>query len=141
MESQKKIAHEIGGLKNDALRFGLHGVKSDIIGSHPLESSYESEKKSQEAMKRTIIAHTYGSALPLKMDMDRQILSRFQRPPGPIPSSMLGLEVYTGAVDNFGFEDYLNDPRDSEIFKPVDFHHGMEVRLGVSKGPVCPSFM
>lgn len=42
MESQKKIAHEIGGVKNDALRFGLHGVKSDIIGSHPLESSYES---------------------------------------------------------------------------------------------------
>jgi len=33
---------------------------------------------------------------------------RFQRPPGPIPSSMLGLEVYTGAVDDFGFEDYLN---------------------------------
>ncbi|VVB09174.1 unnamed protein product [Arabis nemorensis] len=31
-----------------------------------------------------------------------------KRPPGPIPSSMLGLEVYTGAVDDFGFEDYLN---------------------------------
>lgn len=42
MESPKKIAHEIGGVKNDALRFGLHGVKSDIVGSHPLESSYES---------------------------------------------------------------------------------------------------
>lgn len=42
MESQKKIAHEIGGVKNDALRFGLHGVKSDILGSHPLESAYES---------------------------------------------------------------------------------------------------
>lgn len=42
MDSEKKIAHEIGGMKNDALRFGLHGVKSDIIGSHPLESAYES---------------------------------------------------------------------------------------------------
>ena len=30
---------------------------------------------------------------------------RFQRPSGPIPSSMLGLEV---AIDDFGFEDYLN---------------------------------
>ncbi|KAF3535420.1 hypothetical protein F2Q69_00020089 [Brassica cretica] len=173
MESPKKIAHEIGGVKRDALRFGLNGVKSDIVGSHPLESSYESGKRSHEATKRTIIGHTYGSALPLKMDMDRQILSRmitvcitgylsalprtrftletiyvctgeyigFQRPPGPIPSSMLGLEVYTGAIDNFGFEDYLNDPRDSETFKPVDFHHGMEVRLGISKGPVASSFM
>lgn len=42
MESQKKIAHEIGGMKNDALRFGLHGVKSDILRSHPLETAYES---------------------------------------------------------------------------------------------------
>ncbi|CAH2079770.1 unnamed protein product [Thlaspi arvense] len=141
MKSPKKIAHEIGGVKNDALRFGLHGVKSNIVGSHPLESSYESGKKSQEEMKRQVIAHTYGAALPLKMDLDRQILSRFQRPPGPIPSSMLGLEVYTGAVDNFGFEDYLNDPRESETLRPVDFHHGMEVRLGLSKGPACPSFM
>lgn len=33
---------------------------------------------------------------------------RFQRPPGPIPSSMLGLEALTGSLDDFGFEDYLN---------------------------------
>uniref|UniRef100_A0A1J3CDW9 Cyclin-B1-2 n=1 Tax=Noccaea caerulescens TaxID=107243 RepID=A0A1J3CDW9_NOCCA len=141
MESSKKIAHEIGGLKNDALRFGLHGVKSDIVGSHPLESAYESGKKSQEEMKRQVIAHTYGAALPLKMDLDRQILSRFQRPSGAIPSSMVGLEVYTGAIDNFGFEDYLNDPRESETLKPVDFHHAMEVRLGLSKAPASPSFI
>lgn len=33
---------------------------------------------------------------------------RFQRPPGAIPSSMLGLEAYTGSLDHIGFEDYLN---------------------------------
>ena len=42
MESPKTIAHEIGGVQNDALRFGLNGVKSDIVGSHPLESAYQS---------------------------------------------------------------------------------------------------
>lgn len=42
MEASKTIAHEIGGIQNDALRFGLHGVKSDIVGSHPLESAYQS---------------------------------------------------------------------------------------------------
>ena len=36
------------------------------------------------------------------------VLCRFQRPPGVIPSSMLGLEAYTGSLDDFGFEDYLN---------------------------------
>ncbi|KAF8399177.1 hypothetical protein HHK36_015042 [Tetracentron sinense] len=184
MENSKTIAHEIGGIQNDALRFGLQGVKSEIVGSHPFQSAHESTKKTQEEMKRRILSNTYGTAFPLKMDLDRQILSRyefqkklhpmfmgafgrktpmklrllllsrfthlwnaetililFQRPPGAIPSSMLGLEALTGDLDNFGFEDYLNDPRDSETFLPADTHHGMEVRLGLSKGPVCPSFI
>ncbi|AEE34022.1 proteasome maturation factor [Arabidopsis thaliana] len=71
-------------------------------------------------------------ALPLKMDLDRPILPRYgmldqyhyeiiplnsdaysairyeNRPTGPIPSLMLDLEVYTGAIDDFDFEDYLN---------------------------------
>jgi hypothetical protein len=31
-------------------------------------------------------------------------------------------------------------PQDSEGFRQPDMHHGMEVRLGLSKGPICPSF-
>ncbi|KDP32927.1 hypothetical protein JCGZ_12958 [Jatropha curcas] len=141
MEAPKSIAHEIGGIQNDALRFGLHGVKSDLVGAHPLQTAYQSSRKTQEEMNRKILANTYGSAFPLKMDLDRQILSRFQRPPGPIPSSMLGLEAHTGSLDDFGFEDYLNDPRESETHRPLDMHHGMEVQLGLSKGPVYPSFI
>ncbi|THG06049.1 hypothetical protein TEA_019416 [Camellia sinensis var. sinensis] len=127
--TEKAIAHEIGGIQNDTFRFGLHSVKSDIT------------KEVQEQMKRRILLNTYGSALPLKMDLDRQMLSRFQRPPGPIPSSMLGLEALTGSLDGFGFEDYLSDPHESETFRPMDMHHGMEVRLGLSKGQACPSFI
>ncbi|KAL7256426.1 hypothetical protein ACSBR1_010364 [Camellia fascicularis] len=107
--TEKAIAHEIGGLQNDTFRFGLRSVKSDIVGSHPLQSAYQSTKEVQEQMKRRILLNTYGSALPLKMDLDRQMLSRFQRPPGPIPSSMLGLEALTGSLDGFGFEDYLSE--------------------------------
>ncbi|CAL5367415.1 unnamed protein product [Camellia sinensis] len=106
--TEKAIPHEIGGIQNDTFRFGLHSVKSDIVGSHPLQSAYQSTKEVQEQMKRRILLNTYGSALPLKMDLDRQMLSRFQRPPGPIPSSMLGLEALTGSLDGFGFEDYLS---------------------------------
>ncbi|KAL8137401.1 hypothetical protein V2J09_003402 [Rumex salicifolius] len=141
MEAPKTIQHEIGGIQNDALRFGLHGVKSRILESHPLESAYKSAKDVQEDMKRKVLANTYGSAFPLKMDLDRQILSRFQRPPGPVSSSMLGLEAVTGSLDDIGFEDYLNDPRDSETLRVPNMHHGMEVRLGLSNGPVCPSFI
>jgi len=41
-EATKTIAHEIGGVQTDALRFGIHGVKSDILEAHPLESAYQS---------------------------------------------------------------------------------------------------
>nr|AFK37364.1 unknown [Lotus japonicus] len=105
-EASKTIPHQIGGVHNDLLRFGIH-----------------------------------GAAFPLKEELDRQILSRFQRPRGAIPSSMLGLEIVTGSLDHFGFEDCLNDPRESETSLPVDMHHGMEVRLGLSKGPVYPSIV
>ncbi|GAB4834073.1 hypothetical protein Ancab_032326 [Ancistrocladus abbreviatus] len=142
MEAPKSILQEIGAIEKDALRFGFHSVKGEILAAHPLQSAYQSAKMTQEEMKRKILSNTYGTALPMKMDLDRQILSRFQRPPGPIPSSMLGFEALTGSLDDigFGFEDYLNDPRDSEALRPADMHHGMEVRLGLSKGPVCPSF-
>ncbi|CAH9117689.1 unnamed protein product [Cuscuta europaea] len=92
-------------------------------------------------MKRTVLANTYGFSLPTRMELERWILSRFQRPIGAIPSSMLGLEAMTGAVEDFGFEDYLNDPKESESVRPSNLHHGMEVRLGLSKGPVCPNFV
>ncbi|KAL8193509.1 hypothetical protein R6Q57_026644 [Mikania cordata] len=141
MEASKKIEHEIGGLKNDALRFGLQGVKSDIVGSHPLESAFQSAIVREEDMKRKILANTYGSAFPLKQEFDRKILSRFQRPPGLIPSSMLGLESFTGALEDFGFEDYLQGVHDNETIRAPDLHHGMEVRVGLSKGPIHPSFM
>jgi len=41
-EESKTIAHQIGGVHTDVLRFGLPGVKSDIVGAHPLESSLQS---------------------------------------------------------------------------------------------------
>ncbi len=40
--------------------------------------------------------------------IDDLSVARFQRPPGALPSSMLGYEALTGSLDDFGFEDYLN---------------------------------
>ncbi|KAJ6792879.1 cyclin-B1-2-like [Iris pallida] len=136
MES-KSIAHDLTG-NHDILRLGLDGVKGDIVGSHPLESSRESAWRNMEEKKKMINNLTYGSAFNLRKDLDKQILSRFQRPPGALPSSMLGFEALTGGLDDFGFEDYLNVPQDSETLRPADMHHGMEVRLGLSKGPTYP---
>lgn len=141
MEDVKTITQEIGEPKYDTLRFGLQSVKGEIIGSHPLESAFHIAKVKREDEKRRMLASTYGTAFPLKMELDREILlKRFQRPPGAIPSSFLGLEAITGSLEDFGFEDYLDDPRESETSRPADLHQGMEVRLGISRGPVCRNF-
>lgn len=136
----KSIAHNVTE-NHDAFRFGLDGVKGEIVGAHPLESIREANKRNMMEKKKMILDLTYGSAPNLRMNLDQQILARFQRPPGALPSSMLGLEALTGSLDDFGVEDYLNLPQDSEIFRPADMHHGVEVRLGLSKGPACPSFI
>jgi proteasome maturation protein len=47
--------------------------------------------------------------------------ARFQRPPGALPSSMLGYEALTGSLDDFGFEDYLNSKILSLLFNQPDF--------------------
>ncbi|CAN6238578.1 unnamed protein product [Urochloa humidicola] len=136
-----------GGMKreisetHDTLRFGINaGVKADLAPPHTLQATIQSEAKFWADKKKFGTEAIYGSAFNIRKDLDAQILSRFQRPPGALPSSMLGYEALTGSLDDFGFEDYLNLPQDSDSFRQPDMHHGMEVRLGLSKGPICPSF-
>ncbi|PKA52520.1 Cyclin-B1-2 [Apostasia shenzhenica] len=136
----KSIAHDVA-VNSDALRFGLEGVKGEIVGSHPLEALRETARRDLEEKKRLATDLTYGSAFNLRMNLDKQILSRFQRPPGTLVSSMLGFEALTGGLEDFRFEDYLSLPQDSEMIRPPEGHHGMEVRLGLSRGPACPSFI
>ncbi|XP_024641003.1 cyclin-B1-2 isoform X3 [Medicago truncatula] len=75
-EVAKSITHQIGGIQNDALRFGLHGVKSEIVDSHPLQSSQKSASRVDEMMKKQCMVNLYGTSFPLKMDLHTQILSR-----------------------------------------------------------------
>ncbi|KAF7049244.1 hypothetical protein CFC21_057810 [Triticum aestivum] len=129
------------GETHDVLRFGVNdSVRGDLAPAHPVQATIHKEAKFWEEKKKFGTEAIYGSAFNIRRDLDAQILSRFQRPPGALPSSMLGYEAMTGSLDDFGFEDYLNLPQDSDSLRIPDMHHGMEVRLGLSKGPVCPSF-
>ncbi|EMS59350.1 hypothetical protein TRIUR3_15919 [Triticum urartu] len=102
------------GETHDVLRFGGN----------------DSENKFWEEKKKFGTEAIYGSAFNIRRDLDAQILSRFQRPPGALPSSMLGYEAMTGSLDDFGFEDYLNLPQDSDSLRIPDMHHGMEHKQG-----------
>ncbi|KAB2632101.1 cyclin-B1-2-like [Pyrus ussuriensis x Pyrus communis] len=67
-EAPKTTKHQIVGIQNNAFRFGLHSVKSDLVSAHPLKSALESAKLTQEQINTKILGYTYGSAFPLKMD-------------------------------------------------------------------------
>lgn len=84
--------------------------------------------------RRAMLANTYGIAMPAKMDIESQILSKQRRLPG-LPSSRLGLEILTGDVDRFGFESYLDLPGDRPDAPRMDTHAAMEARLGLNKLP------
>ncbi|KAM2647767.1 hypothetical protein TB1_000980 [Malus domestica] len=68
MEASKTTEHQIRGIQNDALRFRLHSVKSDLVSAYLLKSALESTKLTQEQINTKILGYTYGNAFPLKMD-------------------------------------------------------------------------
>eukprot|EP00270_Netrium_digitus_P011300 TRINITY_DN3588_c0_g1_i1.p1 TRINITY_DN3588_c0_g1~~TRINITY_DN3588_c0_g1_i1.p1 ORF type:complete len:142 (-),score=30.46 TRINITY_DN3588_c0_g1_i1:184-609(-) len=119
---------------HDALRFGLPTFHEDAQAAHPVQSAIIQAHRHQAESKKMMIERVYGSALPLQMEIERQMLSRPQRLPG-LPSSFTGLQSMTGKLDDFSFEDYLCDPRDSEALSRVAVHEVMERRLGMSAAP------
>lgn len=76
--------------------------------------------------------NVYGGAAAARMTIEEQILSRPSRLPGGIASSRLGYASMTGRLDDFGVEDYLGRPVDSEEQQP-DLHSQMEARLKLDK--------
>ncbi|KAF2947465.1 hypothetical protein DAI22_02g370548 [Oryza sativa Japonica Group] len=102
MASGGVVKKEIGG-NHDVVRFGVNdSVKGDLAPPHPLQASVHKEAKFWADKKRFGAEAIYGSAFNIRKDLDAQILSKFQRPPGALPSSMLGYEALTGSLDDFG---------------------------------------
>ncbi|XP_062229991.1 cyclin-B1-2-like, partial [Phragmites australis] len=94
---------------HDSLRFGLDGsVKAGLAPAHQLQATLLSEARFWKERKKLGADAVYGSAFNIRKDLDAQIISRFQRPHGAWPSSVLGYEALTGFMDDFRFEDYLN---------------------------------
>ncbi|KAL6176775.1 hypothetical protein ACLB2K_053408 [Fragaria x ananassa] len=61
------IEYEIGGIQRVSSDYGLSSVKSNLVGSHPVEHAHQSTKKMQE------VTNSYGTAFPVRMDLERQM--------------------------------------------------------------------
>jgi proteasome maturation protein len=80
-----------------------------------------------------MMQNIYGTGLAARTQIESQILNRVHRLPG-LPSSKLGAEIMSGAVDDFSFESYIGLSADKET-APADVHSVMEAYLGLDKGP------
>lgn len=117
---------------HDALRQGLCSLREDALPPHPVEAIQRAGRAgAAAASKADMLRQLYGVAAPAKLQIEQQILGRFARLPCGAPSSRLGLESLTGALDEFSFESYLGLPGDSEV-APPDLHSQMEARLGMA---------
>lgn len=69
-------------------------------------------------------------ATPVKSGVHRRV----GRLPG-IPSSQLGLQSYTGELDDFGVESFIGFPGEEEVPGP-DMHSVMEAQLEMGTKPL-----
>jgi proteasome maturation protein len=119
---------------HDAMRLGLASLKEDALLTHPVEQIQQEHKLHASAKQLNMMRQLYGTAVPAKLEIESQILSRFTRLPG-LPSSKLGLEAMTGELDDFSFESYLGQSQYSDAVPP-ELHSQMELALNMGTKPV-----
>jgi hypothetical protein len=105
----------------------LRTKNAHMASVHPVEYIQKNHAKTQEQLKYTALKNVYGSHMVMRLEMEKQILSSFQRLP-VLKSSFAGLDTITKKDLEFGFEDYLGDPFEREDI-PKSVHHMMEAKL------------
>ncbi|GFH32335.1 proteasome maturation factor UMP1 [Haematococcus lacustris] len=125
---------------HDSLRLGLPSLKEDVAPKHPVEVIQIQGKHQAESAKLQMMRDLYGAAAPARLSIETQILQRYQRLPGSgCPSSLLGLESMTGALDDFCFESYLGLP-EACTDMPPDMHSQMAHKLKLGMPSQTQSF-
>ncbi|KAI9146114.1 proteasome maturation factor UMP1-domain-containing protein [Paraphysoderma sedebokerense] len=113
---------------HDSFRYGLRSVKKEIHVTHPLEMNLKNWEKTQENMKYSLQRSMYGIHQPIRLQMEKALVSQVQRLP-VLPSSRLGLEILSGKDTTLDVEDFLGEP--TMYMETIDVHTSMEKRLGM----------
>eukprot|EP01023_Acetabularia_acetabulum_P061465 TRINITY_DN742_c0_g1_i2.p3 TRINITY_DN742_c0_g1~~TRINITY_DN742_c0_g1_i2.p3 ORF type:complete len:139 (+),score=22.09 TRINITY_DN742_c0_g1_i2:108-524(+) len=114
----------------DILRHGPVKLRGELMSVHPVQKIQKHNGEVHEKEMREMLRHAYGIALPTRMAIERSILDGCERLPC-LPSSKLGLDIMTGKLNEFEFEDILDLP-DSRTEILPDIPSMMEARLGIN---------
>lgn len=125
MERPKSVPlqREAGASTHSILKY-----EASVI--HPVEEMQRSTKASSEKSKAQMLALTFGAAMPMRLQMQRDILGQFHRLPG-LPSSHLGHSLLTFRDEMIDDEDYMGRPENSPYMPTQTAHEIMEKRLGI----------
>ena len=98
-EEQKRRGEEVDAMEGsvpffhepvDTLRHGLPSAKADAQAAHPLQKKMISDNARARADKLGMLGNLYGTAFPIKMQIEEQMMARLVFPL-LCPPSLLGL--------------------------------------------------
>ncbi|KAJ1979318.1 hypothetical protein H4R34_002872 [Dimargaris verticillata] len=124
-----KTATEYGA--HDTLRHGFHNVHDSVTKRHPLEPTVTQWAQTQESLKLQMHNRLYGVHAPLRLIMERRIISQCARMQNPasLKHSNVSLDILMGKDETIDVEDVLFDPR---VMAPAtDIHAVMGKQLGM----------
>ncbi|KAK9801389.1 hypothetical protein WJX73_004592 [Symbiochloris irregularis] len=67
---------------HDTLRYGLSSLKDEAAAAHPVQVLEQKYPQQQWDSKEKMLNSVYGGAFTARLQIERQILGRVQRPPG-----------------------------------------------------------
>ena len=116
----------------DVMQQGFASLEADARPAHPVQVIQAKAKKTEWAMRLDTVERLYGSAAAMRLNCEKEAVSKQLRLPG-LPSSMLGLETVMGQDTDLDFSDYLNLPTDAPEAAVSSFqvHSAMEMKLGL----------
>ncbi|KAA8493581.1 Proteasome maturation protein-like [Porphyridium purpureum] len=112
----------------EARPFGSYVMDATVV--HPVQRiEHMSERQARET-RDAALADLYGIHMPMRMEMERQIVSQFHRLPG-LPSSHLALEFLNNTDLKIDFADYMNLPSERPDLPVIGMHEQMEKAIGM----------
>ena len=98
---------------------------------HPVKTIQDNHMIHAEKQNLQQLSVLYGSHMPMRFVMERNILSQTRRL-GGYGSSMFGLNMHMDRYDELDFNDILNDPYQNPRTDKDGVHGQMEREFGIS---------
>ncbi|KAJ3194476.1 hypothetical protein HK101_002635 [Irineochytrium annulatum] len=115
---------------HDTFREGPRTVRSEIIAGHPLEHRLAEWEPTQEKLKMNLLRRAHGLHMPIRLQMEKALLTQETRRIPVLKSSNLALDILAGKDTSIDFEDFLGDSDPSYFL--MDVHSTMERKLKMS---------